>query len=98
MAVLGLYTNVQKYYVLFGHSLLGRIKDCKVQHWIRGQDCLFRVDKNEVVSFFRGKEFSMPLGEFSLRKHLKQEGTRQTITTYKPMDKNIDNYYRFNYL
>lgn len=91
------YPKGIKIYTVFGHSLMGRIRDCKVQHWIKGMDCLFNVEGETVVAIFKGKKYRMPVGEFSLRKHLKQAGTRQTLFTYKPMDKNIDNFYRFNY-
>lgn len=86
-----------KIYTVFGYSLIGRIRDCKVQHWIKGRDCRFRVDGNKFVAVFPGKEFRMPVGGFSLRNHLRQIGIRQTLATLKPFDKNIDNFYSFSY-
>ncbi len=91
------YPKEAKIYTVFGHSIIGRIKDCKLQHWIKGLDCSFRVKGNKVVSYFQGKEFLLEVGEFSLRKHLRQIGLRQTVSTCKPFDKNIDNFYLFNY-
>lgn len=91
------YPKGVKIYTVFGHSIIGRIKDCKVQHWIKGLDCSFRVERNKVVAFFEDKEFWMSVGEFSLRNHLRQIGLRQTVSTCKPFDKNIDNFYLFNY-
>ena len=86
-----------KIYTVFGHSLLGRIRDCKVQHWLKGEDCLFKIEDNRVVASFKGKDFRMPVGEFSLRNHCRQVGQRQTVSTCKPFDKNIDNFYLFYY-
>ncbi|WP_162344208.1 hypothetical protein [Cyclobacterium salsum] len=91
------YPKEVKIYTVFGHSLIGRIKECKVQHWIKGLECSFRVEGNKVVAFIQGKEFWMSAGEFSLRNHLRQIGIRQTVSTCKPFDKNIDNFYLFNY-
>lgn len=91
------YPKGVKIYTVFDHSLLGRIRDCKVQHWVKGEDCLFTIADNRVVTSFKGKEFCMPVGEFSLRNHCRQVGQRQTVSTSKPFDKNIDNFYLFYY-
>jgi hypothetical protein len=91
------YPKGVKMYTAFGHSLIGRIRDCKLQHWIKSRDCLFRVDGNKVFALFQGKEFWMPVGEFSLKNHSRQVGLRQTVSTCKPFDKNIDNFYLFYY-
>lgn len=85
-----------KIYTLFGHSLIGRIRDCKVQHWLKGLNGSFRVAGNKVVALFKGREFWMEVGEFSLRNHCRQVGLRQTVSTCKPIDKNIDNFYLFS--
>ncbi len=37
-----------KIYTVFGHSLIGRVRDCKVQHWVKGMDCLFEVEMGTV--------------------------------------------------
>jgi len=91
------YSKGVKIYTVFDHSLLGRIRDCKVQHWLKGEDCLFKIANNRVVASFKGKDFRMPVGEFSLRNHCRQVGQRQTVSTCKPFDKNIDNFYLFYY-
>ncbi|SHN23250.1 hypothetical protein SAMN04488057_11281 [Cyclobacterium lianum] len=90
------YPEGVKIYTLFGHSLIGRIRDCKVQHWVKGLDGSFRVAGNKVVILFKGKEFWIEVGEFSLRNHCRQVGLRQTISACKPIDKNIDNFYLFS--
>ncbi|WP_114751982.1 hypothetical protein [Pleomorphovibrio marinus] len=89
------YPKGIKIYTVFCHSLLGRIRDCKVQHWVKGLDCRFRIEGNKVVALFKGKEFWMSVGEFSLRNHLRQVGVRQTVTTIKPV---IKQSYNFNCL
>lgn len=91
------YPKGVKIYTVFGHSLLGRIRDCKVQHWLKGEDCLFKIEDNRVVASFKEETFIMTVGEFSLRKHCGQVGQRQTVNTCKPFDKNIDNFYMFYY-
>ena len=83
------YPKGVKIHTVFGHSMLGRIRDCKVQHWLKGEDCLFKIANNRVVASFKGKDFRMPVGEFSLRNHCRQVGQRQTISTCKPFDRNI---------
>ncbi|WP_439484521.1 hypothetical protein [Cyclobacterium plantarum] len=90
------YPECVKIYTLFGHSLIGRIRDCKVQDWLKGSDGSFRVAGNKVVAQFKGKEFWMKVGEFSLRNHCRQVGLRQTVSTCKPVDKNIYNFYLFS--
>ncbi|WP_439484518.1 hypothetical protein [Cyclobacterium plantarum] len=96
MMVIERYPKKVKIHTLFGHSLIGRIRDCKVQHWVKGLDGSFRVAGNKVVAIFKGKEFWMEVGEFSLRNHCRQVGLRQTVSTCKPIDKNIDNFYSFS--
>ncbi|MEX0884369.1 MAG: hypothetical protein WDZ72_12935, partial [Cyclobacteriaceae bacterium] len=91
------YPKEVKIYTVFGHSLIGRIRDCKVQYWVKGQECRFRVDGNKVLVTVKDKEFRMPVREFSLRNHFRQVGLRQTVSTFKPFDKNIDNFYLFYY-
>lgn len=87
-----------KLYTVFGHSLVGRIRDCKVQHWVKGSDCQYGVANDKVTAIYKGNEYVMALSEFSLRNHLRQLGVRQTVSTCKPFNKNIVNYNLFNYL
>ena len=91
------YPKGVKIFTVFGHSLLGRVRDCKFQHWLKGEDCLFTIADNRIVASFKGKNFCMPVGEFSLRNHCRQVGQRQTVSTCKPFDKNIDKFYLFCY-
>lgn len=86
------YPAVKKYYCLYGNSLLGKIKDCKVQHWINGNECLFRIDGDEVTSFFENQSFAMKASRFTLRDHLRQLSVRQTVNTKKPKNKAVENF------
>lgn len=91
------YPSGIKVYTVFGQSLIGRIRDCKVQHWIKGMDCLFKIEGNSVSAEFREDVYQMYASQFSLRNHLRQIGIRQSVSTVKPYDKNIDNFNCFNY-
>ncbi len=86
-----------KIYTVFGHSLIGRIRDCKVQHWVKGMDSLFKIEGNNVSALFRENVYKMDASQFSLRNHLRQIGVRQSVSTVKPYDKNIDNFNCFSY-
>src|SRR5690606_24774521 len=33
--------NMAKIHLLFGNSILGRVLDCKLAHWVRGEDYSF---------------------------------------------------------
>lgn len=77
------YPFVKKHYAVFGHSLIGRVRDCKVQHWLNGEDCSFNIDGDIVVANYKGVNFFLAIGEFSLRNHLGQLLVRQTLATYK---------------
>lgn len=87
------YPAVKKYYCLYGNSLLGKIKDCKVQHWLNGNDCLFKIEDDEVISFFENQSFIMEANKFTLRDHLRQVSVRQTVNTKKPKNKAVENFY-----
>src|SRR5690606_11267547 len=87
------YDAVKQYYSVYGNSILGKIKDCKVQHWINGEDCLFRIEDNLVSCEFRNQKFKMATQGFTLRDHLRQVAVRQTLMTKKPKNKNIENYF-----
>ena len=86
------YPFVKKHYAVFGHSLIGRVRDCKVQHWLNGEDCLFRVDGKDVVANYHGKDFMLPASEFSLRNHMRQLVVRQSLKTKKSKNKSIENF------
>lgn len=86
-----------KIYTIFGHSPIGRIRDCKVQHWVKGMECLFKIEGNNVSAEFREDVFQMDASQFSLRNHLRQIGIRQSVSTVKPYGKNIDNFNCFSY-
>lgn len=96
MEVIQQYDAVRHYYSVYGNSLLGKIKDCKVQHWINGEDCRFKIEENFVTCVFRNKEFKMAAQRFTLRDHLRQLALKQTLKTKKPKNKNRENYF-FNY-
>lgn len=93
MATVERYPNVKKHYTVYDHSLIGRIRDCKVQHWLNGGDCFFRVDGNEVVAYYQSEEYLIPVGKFSLRNHMRQLGIRQTLSAKKPQNKLVENFY-----
>jgi hypothetical protein len=78
------FPSVKKYYAIFGRSLIGRIRDCKVQHWLNGKDCSFNTDGDIVVANYKGANFYLEIGEFSLRNHLRQLGLRHSLATFKP--------------
>src|SRR5690606_1020276 len=67
MEAVGKYPYVKKHYAVFGHSLIGRVRDCKVQHWLKGEDCLFRVDGKEVLVKYHGKNLSYSVKGLSLQ-------------------------------
>lgn len=84
MEAVGKYPYVKKHHAVYDHSLIGRVRDCKVQHWLRGEDCLFRANGEMVVANYHGKDFLHPVKYFSLRNHMRQLVVRQTLATFKP--------------
>lgn len=82
METVGKYPQIKKHYTIFDHSLIGRIRDCKVQDWLNGEDCFFTVVGEDVVANYHGEVFMLPVREFSLRNHLRKLRIRQTLTTY----------------
>lgn len=96
-SVLDSFPGKAKYHTLFGHSVIGRIKDCKVQHWKQGRDCRFWIERDHVRQEYEGKQYSCPIPTFSLRQHMRQLGVRQSISTCKPKHKKIENFYSINY-
>ena len=97
LEVVGKYPSVKKYYAVYGHSLIGRIRDCKVQHWLRGEDCSFRIDGEVVVANYHGKDFMLAGEKFSLRNHLRQLGIRQRLSALKNRKWDVENYYFFKW-
>jgi len=90
------YPAVKKHYTIYGNSLLGKIKDCKVQHWLNGEDCLYRIEGESVVSHYQARGLSLPIREFNLRNHLRQLSVRQSLSTYKLKNKKLDNFYELD--
>jgi hypothetical protein len=93
LATIHKYPAVKKHYTIYGNSLIGKIKDCKVQHWLNGEDCLYRIDGELVISRYQDRDFILSAQEFTLRNHLPQLSVRQTLSTYKPKNKKLDNFY-----
>jgi hypothetical protein len=87
------YSAIKKSYSIYGNSLLGKIKDCKVQHWINGRDCLFRLEGDAIISTYQNEEFIMDARKFTVRDHLRQLSMRQTLSTKKPKNKKVENFY-----
>src|SRR5690606_6805020 len=83
MEAVGKYPYGKMHYTVYGHSLIGRIRDCKVQHWLNGDDCSFRLDGDTVVACYQGKDFLLLTSEFSLRNHMRQLVVRQSLVTFK---------------
>lgn len=92
MEAVGKYPYVKKHYSVYGHSLIGRVRDCKVQHWLNGEDCFFRTDGEMVVACYQGKDFRLAVSRFSLRNHLRQLGLRQNLKTKKPRTTILGNF------
>lgn len=92
MEAVGKYPYVKKHYAVYGHSLIGRVRDCKVQHWLNGEDCYFRIDRDRVVANYHGEDFMLPVSEFSLRNHMRQLVVRQSLKTKKSKNKSIENF------
>lgn len=82
-----------KTHLLFGNSMLGRIMDCKIAHWVRGEDSSFHLYSSQIVSSGpAGKSFTLPREGFSMRSYFRRIGGRNLLTTHKPSLKSIDNY------
>lgn len=82
-----------KVYLLYGNSLLGRIIDCKIAHWLRGEDYSFYLCGSQVVSSAPGEEtIAFPREGFSMRSYFRRRGGRNPVATCKPSLKSIDNY------
>ncbi|ERM83034.1 hypothetical protein P872_06055 [Rhodonellum psychrophilum GCM71 = DSM 17998] len=90
------YPFANKFHSIFGNSLFGKVRDCKIQHWIQGKDCSFRIDGEKVIAQYLNREYSLPIKEFSLRNHLRQLSVRQSLSTYKPGKSSLENYWEIN--
>src|SRR5690606_2462653 len=85
--------NKAKIHLLFGHSILGRVLDCKLAHWVRGEDYSFYLHHNHSISSSpTGKSITMPREGFSMRSYFRRIGGRNLVTTHKPSLNYIDNY------
>src|SRR5690606_33740849 len=82
-----------KIHLLFGHSILGRVLDCKLAHWVRGEDYSFYLHHNQIISSSpTGKSITIPREGFSMRSYFRRIGGRNLLTTHKPSLNYIDNY------
>lgn len=82
-----------KIHLLFGHSILGRVLDCKFAHWVRGEDYSFYLHHSQIISSSpTGKSITIPREGFSMRSYFRRIGGRNLVTTHKPSLKSIDNY------
>src|SRR5690606_28091193 len=82
-----------KTHLLFGNSILGRVLDCKLAHWVRGEDYSFYLHHNQIISSSpTGKSITIPREGFSMRSYFRRIGGRNLVTTHKPSLNYIDNY------
>lgn len=85
--------NKGKIHLLFGNFLMGRILDCKLAHWVRGEDFTFYLGRNQIVSSnSMKKSFTIPQEGFSMRSYFRRIGGKAKATTHKPSQRSIDNY------
>ena len=85
--------NMGKIHLLFGNSLLGRILDCKIAHWLRGEDYSFYLQGSQIISSAPGEEtIALAREGFSMRSYFRRRGGRNPVATHKPSLKFIDNY------
>src|SRR5690554_5899639 len=82
-----------KIHLLFGNSILGRVLDCKLAHWVRGEDYSFYLHQSQIISLGpNGKSITIPREGFSMRSYFRRIGGRNLVTTHKPRLQSIDNY------
>src|SRR5690606_3845514 len=82
-----------KIHLLFGNSILGRVLDCKLAHWVRGENYSFYLHHNQIISSSpTGKSNTIPRKGFSMRSYFRRIGGRNLVTTHKPSLKSIDNF------
>src|SRR5690606_1664722 len=85
--------NMAKIHLLFGNSILGRILDCKLAHWVRGEDYSFYLHQSQIISSSpAGKSVKLPREGFSMRSYFRRIGGRNLVSTHKPSSNSIDNY------
>jgi len=85
--------NKAKIHLLFGNSILGRVLDCKLAHWVRGEDYSFYLHHSQIISSGpAGKSITISRERFSMRSYFRRIGGRNLVTTHKPSLKSIDNY------
>ena len=54
------YSNA-KIHLLFGNSIMGRVLDCKLAHWVRGEDHSFYLHHSQIISSCpTGKSITIP--------------------------------------
>lgn len=82
-----------KIHLLFGNSILGRVLDCKLAHWVRGEDYSFYLHHNQIISSGpAGKSILISREGFSMRSYFRRIGGRNLVITHKPSFKSIDNF------
>src|SRR5690606_17443108 len=82
-----------KIHLLFGNSILGRVLDCKLAHWVRWEDHSFYLHQSQVISSSpNGKSITISREGFSMRSYFRRIGGRNLVTTHKPSINSIDNY------
>src|SRR5690554_6381132 len=85
--------NKAKIHLLFGNSILGRVLDCKLAHWVRGEDHSFYLHHSQIISLGpNGKSITISREGFSMRSYFRRLGGRNLVTTHKPSLNSIDNY------
>jgi len=82
-----------KIHLLFGNSILGRVLDCKLAHWVRGEDYSFYLHHSQIISSSpTGRLITISREGFSMRSYFRRIGGRNLVTTHKPTLNSIDNY------
>ena len=82
-----------KVHLLYGNSLLGRVTDCKIAHWLRGEDYSFYLSGSQIISSAPVEEtIALAREAFSMRSYFRRRGGRNLVATHKPSLKSIDNY------
>src|SRR5690606_1244052 len=77
--------NKAKIHLLFGNSILGRVLDCKLAHWVRGEDYSFYLHHSQIISSGpTGKLITISREGFSMRSYFRTIGGRNLVTTQRP--------------
>ncbi|WP_139351039.1 hypothetical protein [Sphingobacterium sp. CZ-UAM] len=69
---------------VFDNDIVGNVLDCKIVLWQRSKNIQFRLIQNDVTFRFKGIDFKIPAGEFSLHRFKTLTGIRSTYRTIKP--------------